>query len=198
MGSQVRVLYRAPEKSLETIMVSRLFAILKAISIKKGRKLRLSSFAYLHALGPIAQRPVAQAVDHFALDPACLRADGLEAREGLAHAAAAGGGKGDDLLARKIAALQERADDGRRNVPPDGEADKNGVVSAEIRGHSRDGGAGLQVVHLHAAAAVLVHPVEVRLRVGNGGLDLEKVCADGPGEALGGLFCRAGGGEIGD
>ena len=113
--------------------------------IKIGRGQWLSSYCCLHALRPVAQGLVAQTVDHFAFDPVRLRADGLEACEGLAHAAAAGGGEGDDSLAGQVAALEEGIDDRRRDIPPDGEADEDRVVAGKVRaalGDLRPGGRG--------------------------------------------------------
>ena len=48
-------------------------------------------------------------------------AGGSQELHGLAHAAAAGGGKGHDALAGKIAGGQKRFDDARGLIPPDGE-----------------------------------------------------------------------------
>lgn len=41
---------------------------------------------------------------------------------GLAHTAAAGGGERHHGFAAQVDALQKRVDDGRRHIPPDGEA----------------------------------------------------------------------------
>ena len=46
--------------------------------------------------------------------------------------ASAGSGEQNDLLPRKIVTLQEHVDNGRRNVPPDGEAQQDRIISTDI------------------------------------------------------------------
>ena len=51
---------------------------------------------------------------------------------GFAEAAAAGGGKQNDCLAGEVVLFQESVDDGRCNIPPDGEADENNIVIGKV------------------------------------------------------------------
>ena len=60
------------------------------------------------------------------------------------------------------------------------------------------GGPGAGVPHLHAGAGPLVHPVEVRGGVGDGGLDFIEVRADGACQRIRSLGCDPGGGKISD
>ena len=113
------------------------------------------------------------------------------------HAAAAGGGKGHQSLSGKVIALHKGVDNTGRNIPPDGEAKEHRVVvrqMGKLPGNLRAGG---RVTHLHTAAALFVHPVQVGAAVRDFGLDLEQVSARGLCQTLSGLFCRAAGGKVG-
>ena len=93
----------------------------------------------------------------------------------VAYCTAAGGGKGDDGLSFQCSLLYKGLDDTRGQVPPDGEAQIKGVVSAHVRRWFCHGGARFGVCHLHAAARLLVAPVEVGRGVGFGGHYLKQV-----------------------
>ena len=112
------------------------------------------------------------------------------------RAAAAGGVKGDDGLARKVVAFEERLDDARGLIPPDGKAHEHRVVLRHIRDLARDGGAALGVLHLDGAAALFIHPVKVLGRVGRDGFDLKKVRAGHGRERFCELRGHAAGGKI--
>ena len=147
---------------------------------------------FLHACHALA---AAQAL---AGEPLCpLRASGSQ-NVLAAHAAAAGGGKGDDGLARKVVAFEERLDDARGLIPPDGKAHEHRVVLRHIRDLARDGGAALGVLHLDGAAALFIHPVQIGSGVGRLGRDLEEVAAGHTGKGLGKLRGLAAGGKIGN
>lgn len=161
------------------------------------------------SLGPLFLQP--QALDPFlhachalaaaqalAGEPLCpLRASGSQ-NVLAAHAAAAGGGKGDDGLARKVVAFEERLDDARGLIPPDGKAHEHRVVLRHIRDLARDGGAALGVLHLDGAAALFIHPVQIGSGVGRLGRDLEEVAAGHTGKGLGKIRGLAAGGKIGN
>lgn len=51
---------------------------------------------------------------------------------GVSHAATAGGGERNNGFAGQIILLQKRIDDSGRDIPPDGEAEKNGRVSVHV------------------------------------------------------------------
>lgn len=78
---------------------------------------------------------------------------------GLAHAAAAGGRKGDNCFTFQIIAFQKCIDDGGSNIPPDREADKDGVILVHVITFGGDGRARVQIAHFDGAAGFLVHPV---------------------------------------
>ena len=175
---------------------------------------RLARFLFFRrrlkgSLGPLFLQP--QALDPFlhachalaaaqalAGEPLCpLRASGSQ-NVLAAHAAAAGGGKGDDGLARKVVAFEERLDDARGLIPPDRKAHEHRVVLRHIRDLARDGGAALGVLHLDGAAALFIHPIQIGSGVGRLGRDLEEVAAGHTGKGLGKLRGLAAGGKIGN
>ena len=92
---------------------------------------------------------------------------------GLAHPAAAGGSEWNHGLSREIGALQKGLDDAGRLIPPDGKAHKHRIVIRQPRG-LRHGRAALGVVHLHAAAAFGVVPVQIGCSVGRLGTNFEE------------------------
>ena len=138
------------------------------------------------------------AAEDLALDKLCVGAAGRELLERFTHAGAAGGRKEDDGLAGEIVALEEGVDDGRRNVPPDREADEHDVVLGHVVALGCDGGAGRGIVHLDGAAGALVHPVQIGGLVGDRGLDLEYIGAHRLGKRLREVRGSAGGGEVGN
>ena len=58
---------------------------------------------------------------------------------GLTHAAAAGGGKGNNRFTFQIVAFQKCIDDGGSNIPPDRETDKDGVILVHVIAFGGDG-----------------------------------------------------------
>ena len=89
---------------------------------------------------------------------------------GIAHPAAAGGGKGNHRLAGKIIGFQKSMDNGGGQEPPDGEADKDRVILRHIF-HTAGNGGEDRLVPLPAAAAVWIGPVQIVLCVGDFRLD---------------------------
>ena len=65
-----------------------------------------------------------------ALAPLVLRVGLLQVAGRTLHAAAAAGGEDVEHLAAEVVGLDEGVDDGGCSVPPDGEADPDGVVEA--------------------------------------------------------------------
>ena len=57
--------------------------------------------------------------------------------------------------------------------------------------------AGGGILHFQRAAAVLVRPVQICRRVGDGGPDLKEIALYGVCQTLGGIGGGAGGGKIG-
>ena len=80
-------------------------------------------------------------------------------------------------FSRKIVAFKERFYDSRRNIPPYGKADKNDAVFLHILDSPRNGGTAALVIHFARAAAVFVHPVDVRCRIRLRGLDFKQIGA---------------------
>ena len=78
---------------------------------------------------------------------------------GLTHAAAAGGGKGNNRFTFQIVAFQKCIDDGGSNIPPDRETDKDGVILVHVIAFGGDGRARVRIAHFDGAAGFLVHPV---------------------------------------
>ena len=74
--------------------------------------------------------------------------------------------------------FQKSIDDGRSNVPPDREADKNGVILVHIITFGSDGRARGRIAHFNSAAGFLVHPVQIGFSVWNFRLNLKNVCTD--------------------
>lgn len=151
----------------------------------------------LQAFGPLADQLLGGSVQRFAVLPGDLRIGGLEVGVGLVDGAAAGGGEEDDGLALETIRFDERVDDRGGRVPPDRESDEDAVIGVSIRQVLDDGGTGVLVLHLHAAAGLSVPPVEVGCGVLHLGLDLVKGGAGHFGKVgrhgLGG----AGGGKVG-
>lgn len=81
---------------------------------------------------------------------------------------------------------------------PDWEAEINGIIAGNVHVAGNDGRAYALVVHLHTAAGLFVHPVEVRFGVFHLGLDLIKVCVNACRQLFGNLSRFACGGEICD
>ena len=172
-------------------------------SIRKTSLRRSEGWFYIcglfQRLDPFAQGiRVCAAAEDLAFEQTCARAARCERLVCAAHAAAAGGGKRNDGLARQIAALQKRVDDGGRDIPPDGEADKNGVVVRDVRAGACDFRTGRGVLHLNDAAGLLVHPVEIGTRVGNLRFDCKQIGPDGVRQRLRQLFRYAGRRKISD
>lgn len=113
-------------------------------------------------------------------------AQGVQDFVGLAGAAAARSAEWDNRLAGKVIAFEERMDDGRRYIPPDGEADKDCAICVHIRDRSGDRRPRGRILHLDGAAAFFVHPVQIRRRIGGFRQDFIEVCAYG---AANGLRC---------
>lgn len=137
-------------------------------------------------------------VEQLALLPVGLGTVGLQAPLRLLDPAAAGGGEGNHRLAGKIISLQERVHDTGLHIPPDGEADEHGVVLVQIRRRCRDGGAAGWIVHLQRAAALLVHPVQVRSGIGLCRTNLIQIRSSGLCHLLRRAGRDAAGGKIGD
>ncbi len=151
------------------------------------------------ALRPGAERVGAGAeLEDLAFEQLCALAAGREGLVGAAHAAAAGGGEGDDGLAGQVAALEEGIDDRRRDIPPDGEADEDRVVAGKVRAALGDLRPGGRILHLDGAAGLLVHPVEVGFGIGDLRPDLKQVRIHGSSQLFGKLLRHAGSGKIGD
>ena len=103
-------------------------------SIRKTSLRRSGGWFYIcvlfQRLDPLAQGiSVRAASEDLAFEQTCARAARCERLVCAAHAAAAGGGERNNGLAGQITAFQKRIDDGRRNIPPDGEADEDGVIA---------------------------------------------------------------------
>lgn len=62
----------------------------------------------------------------------CSQTTGFQLLISLTHAAAARRGEGDDLLTGEIIAFKKGIDDRGRNIPPDGEACENRVVTHHV------------------------------------------------------------------
>ena len=92
--------------------------------------------------------------------------------------------KGDDRLSGEVIALNKGIDDRRCDVPPDRKADINNVIFVHTVKALRNFRTRSRVVHLDAAAAVAVVPVEICTHVGDGRLDLKEVGAHGFGQTL--------------
>lgn len=116
--------------------------------------------------------------EHFAVQQFCTRAAWRKFFIGLAHAAAAGGGKGDNRFAFQIIAFQKCIDDGRSNIPPDREADKDGVILVHVITFSGDGRARGRIAHFDGATRFLIHPVQIGLDIRNFRLNLKNICTD--------------------
>ena len=71
------------------------------------------------------------ALENLAVHQLCAFAARRKALVRLANVASAGGCKRDDRLAGQIIALKKRIDNRRRDVPPDREAHKDGIISKE-------------------------------------------------------------------
>ena len=72
------------------------------------------------------------ALENFAVHQLCAFAARRKAFVRLANVASAGGRKRDDRLAGQVIALKERIDNRRRNIPPDREAHKDGIVVLHV------------------------------------------------------------------
>ena len=70
---------------------------------------------------------------------------------GLTHAAAARGGKGNNRFTFQIVAFQKCIDDGGSNIPPDREADKDGVILVHVITFSGDGRARGRIAPMASA-----------------------------------------------
>lgn len=106
-------------------------------SIRKTSLRRSGGWFYIcglfQCLDPFAQGIRARvASEDLAFDQTRALAAGREGLVCAAHAAAAGGGERNNGLAGQITAFQKRIDDGRRNIPPDGEADEDGVIVCNV------------------------------------------------------------------
>ena len=132
------------------------------------------------------------ALENLAVHQLCAFAARRKAFVRLANVASAGGRKRDDRLAGQVIALKERIDNRRRNIPPDREAHKDGIVVLHVDpldGNLRTGG---RIVHLNRAAGFLVHPVQISFRVRHLRLNFKDVCADCLCQRLGNLRGHAG------
>ena len=134
--------------------------------------------------------------------PAGLPNDGgvlcLQLLLGLCNGAPAGGGEADGGLTGKITAVKKRLYDARGSVPPDRKANEDGVIPAHILRQRGDLRTGSRIVHFFAAAAVLVHPVEVCAGIGYSGSKLKDIRTRGFGELLRGIFGDAARGKMDD
>ena len=72
------------------------------------------------------------ALENLAVHQLCAFAARRKAFVRLANVASSGGCKRDDRLAGHIIALKERIDNRRRNIPPDREAHKDGIVVLHV------------------------------------------------------------------
>lgn len=123
---------------------------------------------------------------------------GLQFCHGIAESAATGGGKQDDLLAGEIVGFKKCVDERRRDVSPDRVTEVNGVIARNVHVTGDDRRAETLVVHLHAAAGLLIHPIEIYLGVFHLRLDLINICSDGRCQLFSDFRRFAGGGEIGN
>ena len=78
-------------------------------------------------------------IKHFAVQQLCTSAARRKFFIGLTHAAAAGGGKGNNRFTFQIVAFQKCIDDGGSNIPPDRETDKDGVILVHVIAFGGDG-----------------------------------------------------------
>lgn len=107
-------------------------------------------------------------------------------------------------VAKQTAVLPERSQlskrlyDARGSVPPDRKANEDGVIPAHILRQRGDLRTGSRIVHFFAAAAVLVHPVEICAGIGYSGSKLKDIRTRGFGELLRGIFGDAARGKIDD
>ena len=74
------------------------------------------------------------------------------------------------------------------NIPPDREADKDGVILVYVITFGSDGRARGWVAHFDGSASLLVHPIQIGLGIRNFRLNLKNVCADGIRQIFGN-FC---------
>ena len=84
----------------------------------------------LQVLDPRAQRGVARAsVEELAGQHGGAGRQGGHALGGLPETTASAGGEGNDGLASEVGGFEERVDNAGFHVPPDGEADEDGVIA---------------------------------------------------------------------
>ena len=93
----------------------------------------------------------------------------------LPESAPAGRGEKNDLLPRKIVAVEEPTNDRRRRIPPYRETQKDDGMSFDVRVDVFQLGVLRLSFHLLRASRLGVAPVQIRGRVGNRGRDLVKI-----------------------
>ena len=118
---------------------------------------------------------VACVVENTAVDNLCTQSACPKGRRRLAHFAPARGGKQDDCFACQVVRLEERVDNRRRHVPPDGKSQKDDVVVFDVLDSGGYGRTAGGVGRLECATALFVAPVKVGACVWIGGQKLERL-----------------------
>ena len=94
--------------------------------------------------------------------------------------------------------FQKCIDDGGSNIPPDREADKDGVILVHVITFSGDGRARGRIAHFDGATGFLIHPVQIGLGIRNFRLNLKNVCTDSICQIFGNFCGDTAGRKIGD
>ena len=126
---------------------------------------------------------VAYVVEDAAVNDLCAWSTCTKGQRRPAHSAPARGGKQDDRFACQVVRLEERVDNRRRHVPPDGKSQKDDVVVFDVLDSGGYGRAAGGVCCLECAAALFVTPVKVGACVWIGGYNGEQVAVRYTGQA---------------
>ena len=156
--------------------------------------MKLAAIEYFYPCGQVGLAGIG--IKHFAVQQLCTSAARCKFFSGLAHVAAAGGGKGDNRFTFQIIAFQKCIDDGGSNVPPDREADKDSVILVHVITFYGDGRARGRIAHFDSAAGFLIHPVQIGFSVRNFRLNLKNVCTDSISQIFSNLCSNAAGREV--
>ena len=95
----------------------------------------------------------------------------------------------------EIVRFQKCIDERRFDIPPDRKPEENFIVVFQERLESASSGRYVFVFHLHTAAGVIVHPVQIRGRIRNLGQNFVKVSICCRGDQFRGFLCCSGGTE---